>query len=84
MEQVGTMAGNATARYIGIAASLPVPSETLWQLASYHMQPSLARDVQLGPFVAASVPSPAMAAWALVYVLLALRVAVRLFRTRDL
>jgi Cu-processing system permease protein len=84
MEQIGTMAGNATARYIGIAASLLVPSESLWQLASYHMQPPLTRDVQMGPFVTASVPSPAMVAWALSYIALTLLAALRLFRTRDL
>lgn len=84
MEQIGTMAGNATARYIGIAASLLVPSESLWQLASYHMQPPLARDAQIGPFVTASVPSSAMVAWAFGHVLLMLLLALRLFRTRDL
>jgi hypothetical protein len=84
MEQIGTIAGNATARYIGIAASLLVPSESLWQLAAYHMQPAVARDLQIGPFPTASVPSPAMVAWALGYVLVALVVALRLFHTRDL
>jgi Cu-processing system permease protein len=84
MEQIGTMAGNASARYIGIAASLLVPSESLWQLAAYHMQPSIARDVQIGPFLTASVPSPAMVIWALGYVLVALLAALRLFHTRDL
>jgi ABC-type transport system involved in multi-copper enzyme maturation permease subunit len=84
MEQIGTMAGNASARYIGIAASLLVPSESLWQLAAYHMQPSVARDVQIGPFLTASVPSPAMVIWALGYVLVALLAALRLFHTRDL
>lgn len=84
MEQIGTIAGNATARYIGIAASLLVPSETLWQLAAYYMQPSIARDVQIGPFLTASVPSPAMVLWALGYVVVALLVALRLFHNRDL
>ena len=84
MEQIGTMAGNASARYIGIAASLLVPSESLWQLAAYHMQPSIARDVQIGPFLTASVPSPSMVAWALGYGVVALMVALRLFHTRDL
>jgi ABC-type transport system involved in multi-copper enzyme maturation permease subunit len=84
MEQIGTMVGNATARYIGIAASLLVPSESLWQLAAYHMQPAIARDVQIGPFLTASVPSSAMVLWALGYVVLALLVALRLFHTRDL
>lgn len=84
MEQIGTMVGNASARYIGIAASLLVPSESLWQLAAYHMQPAIARDVQIGPFLSASVPSPAMVGWALGYVLVALALALRLFHTRDL
>lgn len=84
MEQIGTMAGNAAARYLGIALSLAVPSESLWQLASYHMQPSLARDVQIGPFITASVPSATMVAWAIGHVLVFLLVAVHLFRTRDL
>jgi Cu-processing system permease protein len=84
MEQIGTLAGNATARYIGIGASLIVPSESLWQLASHYMQPPLVRDLGIGPFSPLSVPSPAMVAWAVAYVLVTLAVALRLFRTRDL
>lgn len=84
MEQIGTLANNATARYIGIGASLLVPSESLWQLASHHMQPPLVRDLGLGPFSPVSVPSPAMVVWALGYVLITLAVALRLFHTRDL
>ena len=84
MEQIGTLASNATARYVGIAASLLVPSESLWQLASHHMQPPLVRDLGIGPFSPLSVPSPAMVGWALGYVLVTLGVALRLFRTRDL
>jgi len=84
MEQIGTLAGNATARYIGIGASLVVPSESLWQLAAHSMQPPLVRDLGIGPFSPASVPSPAMVGWALGYVLLTLAAALRLFRSRDL
>jgi ABC-type transport system involved in multi-copper enzyme maturation permease subunit len=84
MEQVGTLAGNATARHIGIAASLLVPSESLWQLASHHMQVPVVRDTNLTPFSPASVPSPVMVAWAAGYVLAVLGAALRLFRTRDL
>ena len=84
MEQIGTLAGNASARYIGIATSLLVPSESLWQLASHHMQPPIVRDINLTPFSPASVPSPAMVVWAVCYVLLVLALATRLFRTRDL
>jgi Cu-processing system permease protein len=84
MEQIGTLASNTTARYIGIAASLLVPSESLWQLASHYMQPPIVRDIGMGPFSPMSVPSPAMVGWALGYVLLTLAVALRLFHTRDL
>jgi ABC-type transport system involved in multi-copper enzyme maturation permease subunit len=84
MEQIGTLAGNATARYIGIAASLVVPSESLWQLAAHLMQPPLVRDINLTPFSPASVPSPAMVIWAGGYLLVTLIAAVRLFDTRDL
>jgi Cu-processing system permease protein len=84
MEQVGTLASNTTARYIGIAASLLVPSESLWQLASHQMQPPMARDLGMTPFSPLSVPSPAMVWWAVAYVLVTLAVALRLFRTRDL
>ena len=84
MEQIGTLASNTTARYIGIGASLLVPSESLWQLASHHMQPAIVRDMGIGPFSPVSVPSPVMVGWAAGYVLVTLGVALRLFQTRDL
>jgi ABC-type transport system involved in multi-copper enzyme maturation permease subunit len=84
MEQIGTFAGNAAARYLGVGASLLVPSEALWQLASHHMQPPLARDLGIGPFSLGSVPSLAMVVWAIGYVLVTLALALRLFHTRDL
>jgi ABC-2 type transport system permease protein len=84
MEQIGTLLGNATARYLGIAASLLVPSEALWLLAAHRMQPLITRDLNLTPFSPASVPSPAMVAWAAGYVLVVLGLGVRLFHTRDL
>jgi ABC-type transport system involved in multi-copper enzyme maturation permease subunit len=84
MEQIGTLLGNATARYLGIAASLVVPSESLWQLAAHNMQPPLARDLNLTPFSPASVPSPAMVVWALAYVLIVFTIGLRLFQRRDL
>jgi ABC-type transport system involved in multi-copper enzyme maturation permease subunit len=84
MEQIGTFAGNATARYLGIATSLLVPSESMWRLAAHHMQPPLVRDLGISPFSAASVPSPAMLAWAAMHVLLTLAAAVWSFQRRDL
>jgi ABC-type transport system involved in multi-copper enzyme maturation permease subunit len=84
VEQVGALLGNDTARYIGTAASLVMPSESLWQLASYHMQPSLMRDLPLTPFSPSSVPSPAMVVWAAGYVVVALAAGLHHFRRRPL
>ena len=72
LEQIGTLTSNATARYVGIGASLLAPSESLWQLAAHQMQPPIARDMGLTPFAPLSVPSPAMVVWAAAYVLLTL------------
>ncbi|HMW02319.1 MAG TPA: ABC transporter permease [Acidobacteriota bacterium] len=84
MEQLGTLFGSATARYVGISASLIMPSEALWQLAAYHMQPPLMREVNLTPFSPASVPSNAMVVWAIGYILGTLLTALWLFRKQDL
>jgi len=83
-EQIGAMAGNDTARAIGTAASLVMPSEALWQLAAWHMQPPLMRELQLTPFSPASVPSGAMVAWAAGYVVVMLLVGLRRFHRRGL
>jgi ABC-type transport system involved in multi-copper enzyme maturation permease subunit len=84
VEQVGTFAGNEAARRIGIIVSLIMPSESLWQLASHHMQPAIMRELQMTPFSPASVASPAMVAWALIYTVTAVLLAVRGFAGRGL
>jgi Cu-processing system permease protein len=84
IEQIGTFVGNATARSVGILASLLMPSEALWQRASFLMQPALARDIGMSPFTVGSLPSPAMVLWAAGFVVVALVAAMRLFTTRDL
>ena len=84
VEQIGTIAGNDTARRIGTFVSLIVPSESMWQLAAWHMQPSIMRETQLSPFSPASVPTPAMVLWAGGYVLVAMTVALRSFARRPL
>jgi len=84
IEQIGSLFQNETAHYIGIIASLLVPSESLWQLAAYNMQPSLMRDMTLTPFSPASVPSNMMIVWTLGYILLVLLLGLWSFRTRDL
>jgi Cu-processing system permease protein len=84
VEQIGTLTGNSAARTVGLVASLFVPSEALWQRASYLMQPPLVRDLGMTPFSVASVPSPAMVGWALGYVVVVFVVAARFFDRRDL
>jgi ABC-type transport system involved in multi-copper enzyme maturation permease subunit len=84
VEQIGTLAGNDAARTIGTVASLIMPSESLWQLAAYHMQPGVMRELSLTPFSPASVPTPAMVAWAGGYLLTALGAALLAFRRRPL
>lgn len=84
IEQIGSLFQNETARYVGIVASLLVPTEALWQLAAYNMQPTLMRDMILTPFSPASVPSNAMVVWAVGYTLIVLLWGLWSFRTRDL
>lgn len=84
IEQIGTLFQNETARLVGIITSLLVPTEALWQLAAYNMQPALMRDMTLTPFSPASVPSNMMIVWAGGYILLILFVGLWSFRTRDL
>ncbi|MBX7220726.1 MAG: ABC transporter permease [Blastocatellia bacterium] len=84
MEQIGTIFGNTVTRNIGIVTSLLVPSESLWQLAAYNMQPPLMRDINLTPFSPASVPSEKMVYWAIGYILVTFLFAVWQFRKRDL
>lgn len=83
-EQIGTLMDNRSARYLGTIASLIMPSEALWQRAAYFMQPPIMRDLHLTPFSPASLPSDAMVAWAIGYVIVALALALRWFRQRAL
>ena len=84
MEQIGTLLGNSIAQNFGVVTSLLVPTEAMWQLAAYNMQPSIVRDAAIIPFSVASVPSTSMVVWAVLYIVITLGIALRQFRTRDL
>nr|ABV27363.1 ABC-type transport system protein [Chloracidobacterium thermophilum] len=84
MERIGTVLGNTTARNLGIASSLLVPTEAMWQYAATLMQPALLRQVGLTPFSAVSTPSPLMVVWAVGCVAVNLGLAVWWFARRDL
>jgi ABC-type transport system involved in multi-copper enzyme maturation permease subunit len=84
VEQFGSFMQNTTAVNIGIFSSLLIPSEALWKRAAFEMQSPLVRALGFTPFSAVSVPSPLMVAYATVYLLAALGLAIRWFSRRDL
>jgi ABC-type transport system involved in multi-copper enzyme maturation permease subunit len=45
IEQIGTFADNVAARNVGTVSSLLMPSESLWNLAAYQMQPTIMREL---------------------------------------
>jgi len=84
IEQFGAYMQNPTAVKVGIIASLIIPSESLWRRAAFEMQSPLAATLGISPFGTASVPSPLMIAYALVYLLVTVAITVRVFGNKDL
>ena len=84
IEQIGAVTNTSSAVYVGIVASVIMPSEALWRRAAHDMQSPLAGVLNLSPFSSASLPSFAMVAYAGVYTALALLFAIRRFSRRDL
>ena len=84
VEQIGAILHSQTAIQVGIVTSLIIPSEALWRRASFEMQTPLSGILGVSPFGTTSVPSPIMIAYALVYTVLAVWLAVRAFNSRDL
>jgi ABC-type transport system involved in multi-copper enzyme maturation permease subunit len=84
IEQIGSLIQNQTAVNVGIISSLIIPSEALWKRAAFEMQSPLVSALGFSPFTAASMPSQIMVFYGLIYGLLALWLAIRLFTRRDL
>jgi Cu-processing system permease protein len=84
IEQVGALIGNETAVDIGIISSLLVPSEAMWKMAAYAMQPPVTRMLGLSPFSMTTTPSPAMLFYAVAYTLALVVLAVVSFARRDI
>ncbi len=84
VEQIGAILKNETAVRVGIITSLIIPTETLWRRAAFEMQSPLASMVDMSPFGAASVPSPLMIVYAVVYLVVVLALGIRAFHGRDL
>jgi Cu-processing system permease protein len=84
IEQIGSFLRNQTAVNIGIIASLIIPSEALWKRASHVMQSPVVSAMGFSPFTSGSVPSPLMVWYALIYMIVTLTLAIRIFSRRDL
>jgi Cu-processing system permease protein len=84
IEQFGALLSNQTAINIGVVCSLIFPSEAIWKRAAFEMQSPLGAAIGFSPFVTSSVPSPLMVAYAGLYLLAALGLALRQFQRRDL
>ena len=84
IEQFGAITQTPRAVNVGIIASVLMPSEALWRRAAFEMQSPLANSLRISPFSTLSVPSMAMVFYALLYLAIALAVAIRRFSQRDL
>ena len=84
IEQIGSFLQNQTAINVGIISSLLIPTEALWKRAAYEMQSPLVSALGFSPFSASSMPSLVMVFYGLLYTILALGLAIRLFNRRDL
>jgi Cu-processing system permease protein len=84
IEQIGAIFNNQTAVQVGIATSLLFPTEALWRRATFEMQSAFGAVLQMSPFVTLSVPNLLMVVYAVLYLLVALAAAVRIFQNRDM
>lgn len=84
IEQIGALTSSPRAVDAGILASIIMPSESLWRRAAFEMQSPLSNALRFSPFSSASVPSHLMVAYAALYLAVALALALRQFRLKDL
>lgn len=86
IEQFGSFMQNQTAINIGIVCSLIMPAEALWRRAANEMQSSLSQSMSgfISPFSLGSSPSPLFIGYSILYILLAVFLAMRRFEQRDL
>lgn len=84
IEQIGAIFNNQTAVQVGIVTSLLFPTEAIWRRATFEMQTALATVLDISPFVTLSVPSQIMIFYTLLYLVVTLTVAIRIFQNRDI
>jgi len=84
LEQVSGFSQSAHIVSLGVASSLIMPGESLWRRAAYEMQTPLAGSLSFSPFANVSIPSDGAVAYAGLYLVATLAVAIRHFADRDL
>jgi Cu-processing system permease protein len=84
VERIGGLLQNQTASNLGIFSSLLLPTEAIWNKASSLMTSPLVNLTGASPFTGAAEPSPLMIAYAGIYFIALLGIAIRQFAKRDL
>jgi Cu-processing system permease protein len=84
LEQMSGFTEGSRLAMVGIVSSLIMPSEAIWRRAAFEMESPLSGALQFSPFADISIPSAAMIGYAIVYLLIALGIAVYHFGERDL
>lgn len=84
VEEIGDVVHNVATRNIGTVSSLVMPTESLWRLAAHLLQPPFLAQMRMSPFAMGPVPSALMVAWAGLWIVAALALAVRGFGKRPL
>ncbi len=84
IEQIAAFSNAPQAVLAGVAASLVMPSESLWRRAAFEMQSPLATALNFSPFSGMSVPSWSMVCYAVAYLCVAFALGVWRLNARDL
>lgn len=88
IEQIGSFLPNQsasqTAINIGVITSLILPSEALWRRAAFELQSPLVSAIGFSPLTGSVYPSTAMIVYALLYLVAAIALTIRVFNRRDL
>ncbi len=85
VEQIGNALDNDTMVTIGIMTSVIVPSDSIWKLASYVVQPSVAVNlIGPNPFGTSAPPSDFAVRYAIVYCATLVATSMLVFRRRDI
>lgn len=85
VEQIGNALDNDTMVTIGILTSVIVPSDSIWKLASYVVQPSVAVNlIGPNPFGTSAPPSDLAVRYAILYCATLVIASMLVFRRRDI